>query len=39
MQACKGRDNRRSIWSRTLASFLLLLLRVFILEVLVVLEQ
>jgi hypothetical protein len=39
MQMCKGRENRRSTWSRTLASFHLLLLRIFFLVVFMVLEQ
>jgi hypothetical protein len=39
MPVCKGRENRRSIWSRKLASFHLLLLRIFFLVVLMVLEQ
>jgi hypothetical protein len=39
MQMCKGSENKRSIWSRTLAFFHLLLLRVFFLVVLMIFEQ
>jgi hypothetical protein len=39
MQVCKGRENRRSIQSKTLASFQLLLLRILFLVVFMDLEQ